>query len=215
MINVVAKRAVLIGVAGALTMGIAGAANAATVVLDDFTWGAQRVYAGDLSDTFGIRTLTLSNLVNSGDTDTPEAETSISEGLLLISNGPLEDSTLELSYAIAADASLATANSIRMDIASSNWGIGGGANEVEAFLNGNSLGVKSLAEALGFSVSFGLSDAEAADLADGATLSFLFNGAADFDVAVGGVTAVPEPAMLGLFGLGLIGIGAARRRRKA
>jgi len=209
------KRLVMMGALGALALGAASSANAATVVLDDFTWGPQRVYVGDLTDTFGIRTLTMSGVADIGDDDTPEAEVSIGDGLLLISNGPLEDHTLELSYAIAADASLATANSIRVDVASSNWGIGGEDNEVEAFLNGNSLGVQSLAEALSYSVSFGLSGAEAALLAGGATLSFVFNGSPDFDIAIGGVTAVPEPAMLGLFGLGLIGLGAARRRRTA
>lgn len=34
-----------------------------------------------------------------------------------------------------------------------------------------------------------------------------------FDFGTGGDTDVPEPAMLGLFGLGLMGLGMARRRR--
>lgn len=51
------------------------------------------------------------------------------------------------------------------------------------------------------------------DLADLGAITFDFVGGPAFDLAVDVVTAVPEPLPLAMFGIGLIAMGALRRRK--
>lgn len=92
---------------------------------------------------------------------------------------------------------------------------------IQAFLNGTSIGLWTLTcpietsdlsclpEFAGFQFN--------ANLFTGTNdeLKFVINGPAGFDLVVDQIAVVPEPGMLGLFGLGLAGLGFARRRKTA
>ena len=206
--------------AAVATIGLTGAANAAAItILDDFSSNAQFVNQANPNSTVGNRTLQLSNITQNsnvfpGNVD-PFAQVETAGGTLNIANGSRDDSTLDLIYTIAADASLAFTDMIDV-VFSNNDNALPVDSTIEAFLNGSSLGLQSLPGSnTDFTISFNLTDAQAAILAAGSTLRFQFNGSPDYDLSVTQINAVPEPGMIGLLGLGLLGLGVARRRRKA
>lgn len=68
----------------------------------------------------------------------------------------------------------------------------------------------------GKQVSFALSDADVALLNAGGTFSLTLSGASGWDISLDEVGfKIPEPSVLGLAGLALMGAGLASRRRRA
>ncbi len=200
----------------ALALGFASQANAGIVLIDDFSSNAMEVHDGADTSSAGGRTLSIGAFTHFGSPATPNAEVFVVPGVMLANNGPLQDSTVTLTYDIAANLELANTLSLKLDFLF-NDNAAGGDNTVEAFLDGGSLGVKTLStEGVPFSIAFAVSEAQAAILAAGGTnlLSFVFNGSPGWDLVLDTVSAVPEPGMIGLLGLGVAGIGFASRRRK-
>jgi len=204
--------------AAAAAAGLSDAANAAIIaVLDDFSTGEQFVNQASPSSTVGNRTLEISNITQNsnvfpGNVD-PFAQVETAQGTLNINNGSRDDSTVDLSYAIAANTDLAFTTMIEVVFGNNDNALPVDST-VEAFLDGASLGLQSLPGSNDpFSIMFGLSQAQAAVLAAGTSLRFQFNGSSDYDLSIDQINAVPEPGMVALLGLGLLGLGLARRRK--
>jgi opacity protein-like surface antigen len=206
--------------AAAAAAGLSASANAAIIaVLDDFSTGEQFVNQASPTSTVGNRTLDISNIQQNSNTFPgnvdPFAQVETAGGTLNINNGSRDDSTVDLSYLIGANADLAFTTMLEVVFANNDNALPT-ESTIEAFLDGTSLGIQSLPGSNDpFSIMFSLSDAQAAILAAGTTLRFQFNGSPDYDLSVDAINAVPEPGMIGLLGLGLLGLGVARRRKSA
>jgi hypothetical protein len=203
----------------AMSAGLSSAADAAIIaVIDDFSANDQFVNQANPTSTVGNRTLAITNIVQNsnvfpGNVD-PYVQVNTEASALNISNGSRDDATVNLTYIIAADADLAFTRMIDI-VFSSNDNARPFDSTVEAFVGGTSLGIQALIDNDSpFTISFGLSTAQAAILAAGTTLRFQFDGSPDYDVSVDAISAVPEPGMIGLLGLGVLALGVRRRRAR-
>lgn len=161
-----------------------------------------------------------------------EAELNIMGGELNIANDAFVKSRATLSYDISAlDALLpnfATANfgvifsdGVVLDNPITPGDESLASTSIQAFLNGTSIGTWTLTcpienadqacdpEFAGFAFT-GAMLTGTNDI-----LQFIINGPGGYDLTVDQIAVVPEPGMVALFGLGLAGLGFARRRKTA
>lgn len=175
------------------------------------------------------------SLITDGSTASSQiAKLTVGPTQLKIENGSLVNSSLSLVYGIGSLApqimAAGTGNSstkftVNFSDGTGNAGFGIGPTTIQAYLDNVSLGSVALEQVYDQNtapgqVSFTLLNG----LVDGTdSLRFSFSGPTGYDLAISAIALsvntpmagdVPEPAMLGLFGFGLMGLGIARRRKR-
>lgn len=226
--------------ASALALGVAAPASADIFyVIDDFvsappnpfssTLNTQGQSAQDGPENYTINGLTYNRKVlfqNIADNNAfAGAQLAIGSGELKILNGGGVRSRLTLSYNIASlDALISDTSAVELGITFSN-GINttNGPTTIDAYIGdgvslGTSLGQMILSQRIDATTpelwsNMQLLGSQISNV--NYMLTFIINGPADYDLTIDQIQVqVPEPAMIGLFGLGAIGLGLARRRKR-
>ena len=224
--------------AAALAMGLSSAVSAAPLFwIDDFTSTPPNPFSASLatqgqSASDGPEGYTLMGnafnravlFENIADTNSNPnsgvANLDISFGELNISNGSNVQSRTTLTYDISSlDALLGDDNTFLLNVTFSD-GVGGVTGDpaptsITAILNGNQIGVWSLGAPI-YSGTTGGGMYVAGSMLTGMNdvLQVIINGPAGYDLTVDAISLdVPEPGMIGLFGLGIAGLAFARRRK--
>lgn len=227
----------LLGITAAVVASVAAtsAAQAAVVTIDDFLEGTQEVSESlgynssydDLADSvdnykWTYRKLALVDLTPEDDEDAnrPRARVKITApNYFAIDNDSSNNSEITLKY---EDLGIDFVTSISLAFRLNDNG-DTTPTSVSAIISDGvdifDLGTISLLDSplnADYTETFAVNAAARAALAGGATLSFIFKGSTGYDLQLTGITAnIPEPAALALFGLGLVGLGLSRRRRRA
>ena len=219
----------------ALLLGTSAQAQPVTIVVDDFAT-SQRVVdsspnapdaRSDVTYTIDGNSFTRTLIVNQTATmfggasigliGDPDETDDIEASIFSLTNVDGTDSTMELVYDIDALADdFVGGSELRLSVLFAD----AASNEVftiAGFLNGEMVGSET------FTGAGQLDFALAALLDSGNELRLVFSGGTGWDAtldditvfAAGGEEPVPEPAALGLFGLGLAAVALGRRRKVA
>jgi len=201
---------------------VSAQASALTVVsIDDFNSGDQLI--SDLvvdgvavTDTNAIRTLSTNLLA----AVPPVGNTAqVVAGILDITNGGGDDSEIKVDWTIGA-LSLPS-NAINVGFYFKVLQSDGNPTDLEFLFNSASIQSFSIApNTMNADLTFGLNAAELAAVSGGGNLTLKINGEPGWDLSVDQFgfsyetpSKVPEPTTLGLIGLGLAGMAAARKRK--
>lgn len=203
-------------------------AHAATILIDDFatpqgpvtdsTADGSAVTSAPMMITVGGNTISRTLMINLISTVPPEeAEAEVASGLFDLNLGTGDDAEARLIYNVDAlsDDFAALGELSNLALLVEVIAADGTMKTIEAILNGTTIGVFNLPDLITTPtmLTFDLDES----IAVGGTLEFVFNGSPGYDVALRVLgfeaTAVPAPAALGLFGLGLAAVGFARTRR--
>jgi PEP-CTERM motif len=207
----------------ALIAGVAlSSAVNADVLLDDFSRVQGTIVSvaapAPQSTTSGNRTIAITTTTPSPLANPFAQIQAVSAGTFSISNPSLATSVVELSYNLGALSGFAPGISggFNFDVLSNDQGNSGSVTVRVMFTGaGGNFSIAPLsipAAPPGVPLFIALSGAQLSSVTQGGTLSFFFTGP-DYDLTIDNLRLVPEPASLALLGLGLIGLGAARRRK--
>ena len=206
---------------------LAGAAHAAPITIDDFNT-AQEVNDSTangtavsssatytIDDNEFVRTIRVNQTEHSSPDPALLSTANIGFGTLKLSNDSQTNSMISASYNIDSlvDDVLGSSE-LTLDVIFTDASVGE-VFTIMGFLNDELIGSETFTGA--GSLSFDLPEL----LASGNTLRLQFSGGTAFDAELGPVVLqvngvpVPEPGAIGLFGLGLLALAGARRRKAA
>jgi PEP-CTERM motif len=195
-------------------------ANANVVLLDDFSSIQGTVVTttnpAPQSTTAGNRTIRITTTAPSPLSNTFVNVAAVSGPTFSISNPSLTTSTVELIYALGANAALlgASTPAFIFDVISRDR-----QSSVAVDFNGStgsfSLAAAAIPAAPPAALMFAaLTPAQSNLLALGGNLKFTFSGVSDYDLTIDNLrVSLPVPGSLALLGLGLIGFAAARNKK--
>jgi hypothetical protein len=207
----------------------ATSAARADVILDTFTSSQGTVVSvaapAPQTTTVGNRTIAITTTTPSPLANPFLSVTATSGPVFSIANPSQTTSTVVLSYTLGVLSGFTglSGGGLKFDVLNNDQGNSGTVTISAMFTGtganaGNNFSLAATpipgAPPAG-SLFLALSASQLAAVTGGGTLSFSFNGPVDYDLTLDNLTLVPEPASVALLGAGLMGLGLARRRKRA